>query len=176
MCPLGASHLKPAQKQPLWAVGSSLNAPLAQACSQTDLSHVSDIRVKECGCTELNGLYKADGLRDGVPSYRQVGGSFTIERDSAPGQLTQWCICKDYGFESVSQPFHSTPFIMRESMPTAAQSWRSILCIPFHRADSHNFNLPHRPLASFVFHPIVLLPCLHHTSNAVHDAPFHKRW
>jgi len=67
---------------------------------QLDLSKVAEIEVSGCGCDELNGTYRADAVRDGVPSYRQVHGKFTIERDSAPGQLTQWCICIEYGFAS----------------------------------------------------------------------------
>ena len=63
-----------------------------------DLTTVANIVVTECGCSDINGTYRADSVRDGVPSYRQVDGDFTIERDSAPNQATQWCLCRDYGF------------------------------------------------------------------------------
>ena len=60
-------------------------------------------KVTGCGHAEVNGTYRVDGSRDGVPCFRREGGdgpSFTMERDSAPDQATQWCICIDYGFES----------------------------------------------------------------------------
>ena len=60
-----------------------------------------ELSLVGCGCDEINGTYRLDGLRDGVASYRQVGGDFTIERDAAPGQATQWCLCVDYGFETL---------------------------------------------------------------------------
>ena len=58
---------------------------------------------------EVNGRYELDGERGGFPCYRMARGgetgdaertSFTIERDAAEGQQTQWCLCVDYGFES----------------------------------------------------------------------------
>jgi hypothetical protein len=64
----------------------------------------SAIVVSGCGSEEVNGTYRVDGTRDGVPSYRieRADGddrpSFTIERDSAPDQATQFCLCVDYGF------------------------------------------------------------------------------
>ena len=75
-----------------------------------------EIVLSGCGSAEVNGTYRIDGTRDGVPSYRIVressggegegsggsaaggGPSFTIERDSAPDQATQWCLCVDFGF------------------------------------------------------------------------------
>ena len=64
-------------------------------------SAVTDaITVSECGSDKVNGRYIADGVRDGVACYKQVGGEMTIERDSAPEQETQWCICQNYGFIS----------------------------------------------------------------------------
>lgn len=62
-----------------------------------------------CGSAEVNGRYELDGERGGFPCYRMARGgetgdaertSFTIERDAAEGQQTQWCLCVDYGFES----------------------------------------------------------------------------
>ena len=63
----------------------------------------NEIVVSGCGSEEVNGTYRVDGMRDGVPSYRIVddgrgGPSFTIERDSAPDQATQFCLCVDFGF------------------------------------------------------------------------------
>ena len=52
-----------------------------------------------CGSDAINGVYHPEGMRDGVPCYRQEGGAnMTIERDSAPGQITQWCLCQDFGY------------------------------------------------------------------------------
>jgi len=59
------------------------------------------ISVTGCGNEEVNGTYHVDSIRDGVPSYRKVDGELTIERDAAPGQITQWCFCRDYGFDSL---------------------------------------------------------------------------
>ena len=62
------------------------------------------IVLSGCGLATVNGRYVVDGTRDGVPSFRKEAGgdgpSFTIERDSAPDQATQWCLCVDYGFVS----------------------------------------------------------------------------
>mmetsp|Transcript_46234 Transcript_46234/g.76445 ORF Transcript_46234/g.76445 Transcript_46234/m.76445 type:complete len:504 (-) Transcript_46234:163-1674(-) len=58
------------------------------------------IQVYGCGSTEVNGTYVFDGLRGGAPSYRQVGGLMTIERDSAPGLDVEWCICREYGYDT----------------------------------------------------------------------------
>lgn len=67
-----------------------------------------EIELRGCGEAAVNGRYRVDGVRDGVPSYRQVAPegastatpSFTIERDAAPGQATQWCLCVDYGWQT----------------------------------------------------------------------------
>lgn len=61
---------------------------------------IPDITLQGCGEGGVNGVYRCDGVRDGVPCYRHADGRFTIERDAAPGQATQWCLCEDYGFES----------------------------------------------------------------------------
>jgi len=59
------------------------------------------LQLSMCGNAEVNGIYAVDGIRDGVPCFRKVDGELTIERDAAPGQLTQWAICRNYGFDSL---------------------------------------------------------------------------
>ena len=68
---------------------------------------VADIMVSGCGCRDVNGTYRADGERDGVPCYRRAGGdggrNFTFERDtdtSDEAPVSEWCICVDYGFDT----------------------------------------------------------------------------
>ena len=68
---------------------------------------VADLLVSGCGSRDVNGTYRADGERDGVPCYRRVGGdggrNFTIERDtdtSDEDPVSEWCICVDYGFDT----------------------------------------------------------------------------
>jgi len=78
------------------APGQSASSPASPSGARLD--GVPSFRLAGCGNAMINGLYHPDQVRDGVPSYRQEDGTFTIERDSAPGQLTQWCLCEDYGF------------------------------------------------------------------------------
>lgn len=66
-----------------------------------EIEYVPNLVLSGCGNAEVNGTYCMDGIRDEVPSFRKVDGDLTIERDAAPGQLTQWCICRNYGFESL---------------------------------------------------------------------------
>lgn len=76
-------------------------AAAAKAAQRGQAEHVAappEVVVSGCGAAEVNGTYRPEGTRDGVPCYRQVGGQMTIERDSAEGQATQWCICVDFGF------------------------------------------------------------------------------
>ena len=80
-------------------------AAAKEAAARAEAKRVApdEIVVTGCGSSEVNGTYRKDGTRDGVPSYRIVaderdGPSFTIERDSAPDQATQYCLCVDYGF------------------------------------------------------------------------------
>jgi len=54
------------------------------------------IEVRGAGTPQVNGTYRHHGIRDGVASYKQMGGGMTIERDSG----TQWCICMNFGFTS----------------------------------------------------------------------------
>ncbi|EOD17106.1 hypothetical protein EMIHUDRAFT_124129, partial [Emiliania huxleyi CCMP1516] len=66
-------------------------------------SGAAEIVVSGCGNESINGTYRRDGERDGVPCYRHAAASWTIERDtdrSAGEAVSEWCICDDYGFES----------------------------------------------------------------------------
>ena len=90
------------------AASSSAAALSSEAAASTNASTEPApewLELSGCGSTAVNGRYELDGSRDGAPSYRQKAGEgdgarFTIERDSAPGQATQWCLCVDYGYAS----------------------------------------------------------------------------
>ena len=90
------------------AASSSAEALSSEAAASTNASTEPApewLELSGCGSTAVNGRYELDGSRDGAPSYRQKAGEgdgarFTIERDSAPGQATQWCLCVDYGYDS----------------------------------------------------------------------------
>ena len=106
---------KEEQQRQREAAEASRAAALAEAEAEKRKKEQVDapleIVLSGCGSEEVNGLYKLDGMRDGAPSYRKAGTdgdgaaavsspSFTIERDSAPDQATQWCLCINYGFVS----------------------------------------------------------------------------
>ena len=109
---------KEEQQRQREAAEASRAAALAEAEAEKRKKEQVDapleIVLSGCGSEEVNGLYQLDGMRDGAPSYRKAGAdgdaadgaaavsspSFTIERDSAPDQATQWCLCINYGFVS----------------------------------------------------------------------------
>mmetsp|Transcript_8631 Transcript_8631/g.25042 ORF Transcript_8631/g.25042 Transcript_8631/m.25042 type:complete len:95 (+) Transcript_8631:292-576(+) len=45
-------------------------------------SGAAEVVVSGCGNESINGTYRRDGERDGVPCYRHAAASWTIERDT----------------------------------------------------------------------------------------------
>ena len=93
------------------SLGDAQAAPASDAARKKKLKKKkvvgADLLVSGCGSRDVNGTYRADGERDGVPCYRRVGGdggrNFTIERDtdtSDEDPVSEWCICVDYGFDT----------------------------------------------------------------------------
>ena len=96
-------------------------ARAAKAAKSAGTTTPEAIVLRGCGTAAINGTYLVDGTRDDAPSYRKAAGeggpSFTIERDSAPDQATQWCLCVDYGFVSWI-------FVDSDSLLPPASGWQ----------------------------------------------------
>ena len=102
----------PQEEEAAGSLGDTQDAPASEAASRKKKKSkkkvvVADLIVSGCGSRDVNGTYRADGERDGVPCYRRVGGDggrdFTIERDtdtSGEEPVSEWCICVDYGFDT----------------------------------------------------------------------------
>ena len=108
----------------------------ARAAAPAAQSQPGDIAVSGCGNEQINGTYRLNGLRDGVPCYRRVGSrhkpAFTIERDTDASGSSEWCICVDFGYDSYCYVKASTelpPANGWATTPLCAGAPPALLCV-----------------------------------------------